>query len=154
MKQSDTNPALVVRAAGATCAFPVSQVLETMRPLPIQPVANLPAFVLGVALVRGVAMPVVSLSAFFDGKAPGEGTRFVTLRAGARTVAVLVDSVVGIAELSRDNFQELPPLLSQIQPEVMETIGRLDSELVVVLRGARLVPDSVWEAASVAGVAR
>jgi purine-binding chemotaxis protein CheW len=154
MKECAANPAVVVRAAGATCAFPVSQVLETMRPLPIQPVANSPAFVLGVALVRGVAVPVVSLAAFFGGEALSEGARFVTLRAGARTVAVLVDSVIGIAELNQGRFQELPPLLSQLQPAVMETIGRLDSELVVVLRGARLVPDSIWEAASVAGVAR
>jgi purine-binding chemotaxis protein CheW len=145
MMPSAVNPALVVRAAKATCAFPLAQVLETMRPLPIQSVANLPQFVLGVALVRGAPAPVVNLAAFFDAAAVADGARFVTVRGSKGAIAILVESVVGVVELKQGNFHELPTLFNQLRPEAIESIGRLDSELVVVLQSARLVPDSVWE---------
>ncbi len=32
--------------------------LETMRPLPVEPMAGTPPFMLGISVVRGVAMPV------------------------------------------------------------------------------------------------
>lgn len=146
MDQAQGNPALVVQAGGIICAFWLSQVVETMRPLDVKPLANLPEFILGVALVRGNAVPVIDLGAFLGRAGRGEHARFVTLRTGERRVAVLVDEVVGIRELGLAGFGDLPPLLSRVRPGVIEAIGEVDSELVVVLASARLVPDTVWAA--------
>lgn len=154
MNESRANPALLARVPGALCAIPLVQVIETMRPLPIEPLASECDFILGAARIRGAAVPVVGLTALFQGnQGCGETncelpTRFVTLRVGARCVALAVHSVVGVADLSDQVFCELPPLLANVGTESIQTLGTLDAEFLVVLDMARLVPESIWEALS------
>jgi purine-binding chemotaxis protein CheW len=142
-----SSPALLVRVPGALCAFPLAEVIETMRPLPVEPLANTPDFIQGMARIRGAAVPVVELTALFQGDHRGEiATRFVTLRVGQRCVALAVQSVIGIADLNDQAFDNLPPLLKTVRTELIRTLGTLDAEFLVVLNTARLVPDSVWRA--------
>jgi purine-binding chemotaxis protein CheW len=154
MDEPRANPALLARVPGALCALPLAQVIETMRPLPIEPLASQSNFILGVARIRGAAVPVVGLTALFQGDRSGWDqscelpARFVTLRVGQRCVALAVHSVVGIVDLGYKVFGELPPLLSSLGTEPIQTLGTLDAEFLVVLDMARLVPDSAWEALS------
>lgn len=149
MDRSRANPALLVRVPGALCAFPLADVIETMRPLPIEPLAGRSDFILGVARIRGAAVPVVQLTALFQGDAGDDpSTRFVTLRVGQRCVAFAVQSVVGIADLNDQVSGELPPLLRMVRTELIQTLGTLDAEFLVVLDTARMVPESVWHALS------
>ena len=141
--------ALVVRASGAVCAIPASQVIETMRPLPIEPLANLPNFIRGVALIRGAAVPIVDLGAVLEASGDpampaSHAGRFVTLRIGERCVALAVDSIIGLVPLNPERFSALPPLLNHARRDVIQAIGTLDAELLLVLETARLVPESVW----------
>ncbi len=146
MDQPRAIPALLARVQkGIACAFPLADVIETMRPLPIEPLANAPDFVLGVACIRGAAAPVVRLSMLFNEQQLGDhSTRFVTLRVGQRCVAVAVESVIGIADLSDRAFGNLPPLLQTGRAEFVQSLGMLDKDFLVVLDAARIVPDSVW----------
>lgn len=147
MDQSSPNPALLVRVTGALCAFPLAEVVETMRPLPVEALENTPDFILGMACIRGAAVPVVLLSALFHGDRRREpSTRFVTLRVGQRLIALAVESVVGIADLSDHVFDNLPPLLKTVGTEFIQALGTVDAEFLVMLHTARLVPDSVWQA--------
>ena len=147
MDQPRANPALLVRVPGALCAFPLAEVIETMRPLPIEPLAIQSEFIQGVACIRGAAVPVVQLTALFHGDGRCElPTRFVTLRVGQRCVALAVQSVVGIVDLSDQVFGNLPPLLKTVRTELIQNLGTLDAEFLVMLDTARLVPDSVWDA--------
>lgn len=118
-----------------------------MRPLPIEPLAGMPVFVRGVALVRGRPMPVIDLNALLQG---GEITsafgRFVTVKAGERRVALGVDGVIGLRRLESLSLADLPPLLRDAGTDRIEAIGTCDAELLVVLRAARIVPDQVWAA--------
>jgi len=147
MDQARANPVLLARIPGALCALALAQVIETMRPLPIEPLACQSDFMLGVARIRGAAVPVVQLTALFQGDHSCEPpTRFVTLRVGQRCVALAVQSVIGIADLSDQVFGKLPPLLTNAGTELIESLGTLDAEFLVVLDTARLVPESMWEA--------
>ena len=76
-----TSPVFVVMAGTRVCAFPLHYVAETMRPLPIQPVAGTPDCVRGVSVIRGTPTPVVDLKALLDNgeNCPSYG-RFVTLK--------------------------------------------------------------------------
>jgi len=56
---------LLFRIGGRLCALRLESVLETMRPLPVEPMAGTPPFVLGISIVRGVAMPVVDPARLF-----------------------------------------------------------------------------------------
>jgi purine-binding chemotaxis protein CheW len=139
---SGSEHVLVCRSRGIQIALPLEHVVETMRPLPIEPIGSAPLFVLGLALVRGEPIPVVDAARLIGGTA-SEATRFVTLRAGARSVALAVDAVLVVRALSRAALNALPSLLSEIDEGVISAVGRLDAELLVVLRSAQIVSDSV-----------
>jgi purine-binding chemotaxis protein CheW len=144
-KQSRT---LIVRVKGRLCAVPLTHVIETMRPLPVEPISGVPSFVLGISIIRGIPTPVVDLGAVLG--TPNElAERFITLRLGDRQVALSVDAVVGVRELDRATIQELPPLLERASKDVVETIGTLDEQVLMVLRAGWEVPDEVWQALTV-----
>ena len=60
MDALDRSPALLVRAGGRLCAVPLPQVVEVVRALPIDAIPGAPAFVRGLTIVRGRAVPVAS----------------------------------------------------------------------------------------------
>jgi purine-binding chemotaxis protein CheW len=124
---------LVTRVGGIACALPIERVVETMRPLPIEPVRGALPSVRGMAVIRGAPLPVIDVAALL-GQAPREQARFVVVRTGTRHVALLVDAVIEVRELAA--VAELPPL---VQGEVAAAVGAIDRELLVVLDAARLV---------------
>jgi purine-binding chemotaxis protein CheW len=147
MEDDRRNPALLVRVGGALCALPLTEVIETMRPLPVEPLSDKSEFIKGVARIRGAAVPVVQLSALFQGEGGRDlSTRFVTLRVGQRCIALAVQSVLGVADMNDQVFNSLPPLLKTARTEFIQALGTLDAEFLITLDSARLVPDSVWHA--------
>lgn len=140
---------LVCRVGAKLCALPLSGVLETLRPLPAEPLAGAPDFVSGVALIRGRPTPVVDARRLLGGAVPAAPTRYVTLGFGAdaatpRVVALSVDAVLGVRELAEAELARVPALL-QGQRELISALGALDAELLVVLEHARLLPESLWQ---------
>ena len=136
---------LVVRVQTRVCAVPLMHVVETMRPLPVESISGVPSFVRGVSIIRGVPTPVVDLGAVLG--APGGTTeRFVTLRLGDRQVALSVDAVLGVRDVGLSAIQELPPLLRGASKDVVEAIGTLDEQFLMVLRAGWELPDEVWQA--------
>lgn len=148
-----SNAVLLVRVPSAVCALSLSDVIETMRPLSISPLSEVPGFVCGVALIRGVPTPVIDLGALFHADRRLPAARFVTMRNGGRIIALAVQSVMGVAELDRSNTTTLPPLLKNARTDAIEAIGRLDAELLVMLQTTALVPESVWKSIGVRGAA-
>lgn len=128
------------------CAFPIAHAIETMRPRPVEPLRGMPAFVLGLAIIRGEPLPVVHLGRLLGAEGSSSASRFVTLRAGRRNLALAVEEVLGVREVDSDRLTELAPLLGADAVEVIETVGRLDAELLVVLSAMKIVPQAVWEA--------
>jgi purine-binding chemotaxis protein CheW len=116
-----------------------------MRPLPIQPVAGTPSFVRGVSVIRGTPTPVVDLKALLENSenSPSYG-RFVSLKLEERRVVIGVNSVVGLKHLDSAQLGELPPLLRDVNTDLIESFGTRDAELLLVLRAARIVTDEVW----------
>jgi purine-binding chemotaxis protein CheW len=135
---------LVMRAASVSCFIPTRLVREVMRPLPIEPFAGAPSFVLGASVVRGAPVPVVHLAALLGLRAPGAPTRFVSLNVAGRSVALAVDEVSGVRSLSVARSVSMPPLLRGAHPDAVESIGALDAELLVVLGSAQIVADDLW----------
>lgn len=138
--------AVLCRVGSVVCALPAEHVSETMRPLPVEPLAGMPAFIAGLAIVRGVPTPVVDLARLLGVSDPLPATRFVTIRIGDHHAAVAVDAVLGVRAVRGDALHELPPLLGDAGADAVDAVGALDANLVVVLRGARIVPPAVWDA--------
>lgn len=134
------------RVESVACALPITAVVETMRPLPLQRVETAPAFVAGVAMIRGVPTPVIDTARLL-GTAPATETgRFITVAVGDRRVALAVTSVVGLRAVAATELRALPPLLAGAETGAVSAIGTLDRELLLLLRGVRLVPETVFAA--------
>jgi purine-binding chemotaxis protein CheW len=123
-------------------ALPLDAVIEIMRPLPLKVVADMPAYVRGVCIVRGAPVPVVDVGLLVTGTTePIE--RLVSIRAGMRKIALAVSAVVGVHATRGEDFNDLPPLLRGAGREAIVSIARLDAELLFCLEAARLVPEDV-----------
>lgn len=152
MPQPARQTVLIVRAGSRSCALPISAVVETLRPLPVSPIAGAPPFVQGVAMVRGEPAAVIDLAGFLgDAPAAGAAARWVTVRTGDRPAALAVSGVDGVAQLDAADAGRLP-LLADACGGALEALRGRDDELLLVLRTARLMPGEVraalqsWEA--------
>ncbi|MGH3087763.1 MAG: chemotaxis protein CheW [Rubrobacteraceae bacterium] len=115
-----------------------------MRPLPLEALAGMPPFVLGLSIIRGAATPVVDAGKLLGTDETPPPARFLTLKVGERRVALAVDAVVGVRDLAAQALEDLPPLLHEAGADVVSAIGTLDSGLLLLLRSARVVPEPVW----------
>jgi purine-binding chemotaxis protein CheW len=139
---------LLCQVGSRLIALALGDVRETMRPLPIEPLDGMPPFILGLAVIRGVPVPIIDACRLLSPSSsvyPATSARFVTLRLGERTAALAVDAVVEVRLLDRATLMGIPPLLQERQAE-LAAIAALDTELVLVLQAARLVPDQIWSA--------
>lgn len=135
-----TIDCLLCRVHGSLCALPLEHAAEVMRPLPIRSLDAAPEGVLGVAVIRGAGVPVVSGAALLGKKGLGGAGRFVVLAVEGRHVALAVDDVLGVRRIPAHVLGAVPPLLSQSARGV-SAIGALDAGLLLVLDAARLVPE-------------
>lgn len=136
---------LLVRAGGVVGALPLPDVVEALRPLPLEPLPELPPGVLGLSVVRGEPVPVVDLRLVLGREAPA-ARRWVVLRVEGRRVALVVDAVLGVERLEPGPADDLPPLLAGGDADVVDGLAARDAALLVRLRAARLVPAALWQA--------
>jgi purine-binding chemotaxis protein CheW len=141
----DRDRCLVCRVEDRLCALPLAHVRETMRPLAVESIPGAPTAVAGLAIIRGVPVPVVDLASMLVGRT-SHPTRFVTLDVSGRQVAVAVDAVIGVRAIASEALEELPPLVRDAASDTVAAVGTLDAQFLVVLRSARLLPESLWSA--------
>jgi purine-binding chemotaxis protein CheW len=134
---------LIARARAVHCALPLSHVVEIMRPLPYEAIADAPSFMLGVAVVRDAPVPVIDCGAFVQSDARAEHTRWASVRAGDRSAVIAFEEISGVRELPIESAS-LPPLLSGAPSEALSGLALLDRKLLLVLHASRLVPKSAW----------
>ena len=138
-----SSPALVFRAGEYACALGISDVVEILRPQPVQKLEQMPAGLSGLSLIRGSAVPVCNLSELLGG-GPGVARRLVFIRAGSRRVALAVDAVIGVRDLQSLCVESAPSLMGDAG-EALEGIARLDRELLLVLRSAKILSSHTWQ---------
>jgi len=140
---------LLCRVGAKVCGLPLERVLETMRPLPAEPLAKLANFVTGIALIRGRPTPVVDARKLLGSDSEQPAARYVTLgvgeQAAPRVAALAVDAVLGVREVTAELLAGLPGLLREESSAAVTALGTLDAELLLLLETARLLPEAVWE---------
>jgi len=141
---TESLPVLLCRVGALVCTLPLMHVAETMRALPVEPLAGMPPFVTGLSIIRGAPVPVVDLGTLLGEGGPVKRDRLVTLRVQDRYVALAVDEVLAIKTLESRSARELPPLLRGVSTEFVSAVGALDSQLLVLIEAALVLPDSAW----------
>jgi purine-binding chemotaxis protein CheW len=120
----------------ALAAIPVRHVRETMRPLPLEPIAGAPPFVMGAAVVRGRPVPVLDAAKLVSGR-DDPALRWIALEVGERTAVLAVHEVIGVQPLTL--VTEPAPLLANAARGAIDELASLDGQLLAVLRAGRLI---------------
>src|ERR1700726_254760 len=89
---------LLCRAGTQLCALPLEHVVEIMRGLPAEPVAGAAPYVRGLSVIRGAPVPVID-AGLLVGQYATENAQLVTIRVEGRTIALAVQSVLGLSTL-------------------------------------------------------
>jgi purine-binding chemotaxis protein CheW len=129
---------LVFEARRHLCAMPAEQVVETLRPLAVEPLAAAHDFILGLSAIRDRSVPVVDVGALLGTGGERNCTRFIVLRVEERFVALAVEAVLGVRKVASRSLQDLPPLLGEASTAHITSIGALDSAFLLVLRAGRV----------------
>jgi purine-binding chemotaxis protein CheW len=146
-KNHSTDLWLLCKAGSHRFALPMTNVVETMRMLPIEAVNGPPRLVCGLSIIRGAAVPVIDTARMFDDQA-ARYERLVTVRTGERIVAFAASAVLGVQLFQGSECEELPPLLRDAQ--VIAALAKLDKQLVFFLRVARALPDDFDDSSTTA----
>jgi len=140
---------LVARVGGMACAVPIEQVVETMRPLPVEPLGRSSdpglAAIDGLAVIRGAPVPVIDVRRLL-GAPCGPAERLVVLRFADRRLAILVDAITDVRQIEQATLAGLPPLLDGAGRDSVAAIGARDAALLVVLDATRVLPEDSWRA--------
>jgi purine-binding chemotaxis protein CheW len=146
MADGDACRMVLFRVGTGMCAMPVQHVIETMRPQPVQALADTPHYIMGVSVIRGAPVPVVDLAALLHGRSE-KPARMVTVEAGPHTAALAVGEIAGVVAIPPASLESLSPLLGE-HSGAASSVGVIDTGVLFLLDGARMVPDDVWQALS------
>ncbi|MPZ47144.1 MAG: chemotaxis protein CheW [Betaproteobacteria bacterium] len=110
-------------------------VLEHLTPLP-----GLPAFVLGIARVRGEIVSVLDLRSLFELPERGLGqlNRLIVLQSAHMRFGLLADAIEGMRRLPRGGLVASLPTLEGVRARYLLGVSE---ERIVVLDAARLLAD-------------
>ncbi|MEV4141746.1 chemotaxis protein CheW [Dactylosporangium sp. NPDC049742] len=123
---------LVFGVGDLLCALPLREVVETIRPLPVQPLAGTADVLLGVSVIRGLAVPVVDTARLL-GAAAERPSRFVTTRTGSGPLAYATGPVRGVLPVEPDADRPPPPMLAASATRIVAAVGVLDARPLLFL---------------------
>ncbi len=129
MPSSELEPLLVFSLEGRRFALKASVVQRVLRAAEITPLPDAPAGVRGLVNIGGNIVPVYDLRVRFNMpvRAVRSSDFFVIATTYERTVAVLVDDLIGLMECSVTPTDEVV-----LGVEVIEGVVKMDSELVLL----------------------
>lgn len=142
LEDQGTRCLVVCRTDTHCCGLPVEHVSEVMRPLPVDKIPGAPNFILGLAVIRGLATPVLDLACLFDQarvSATQATARFIVIQGAERPLALAVAQVQGVRQIAEATVRDMPPLLQQLSGPVTAYLTERDAGLLLMLDSARLL---------------
>jgi purine-binding chemotaxis protein CheW len=118
----------------------ILKVQEINKMIDITRIPNAPPFVEGVINLRGKIIPIVDLRKRlgFDSKSYDKSTRIIVVELDGTVLGFIVDSVSEVLRISANTVEPPPPLVSGIESEYIEGVGKLDNRLLILLELKRV----------------
>jgi purine-binding chemotaxis protein CheW len=117
--------------------LPIASVQEIirMRNVKITAIPNAPGFIEGVINLRGRMIPVVDLRTKFgmEQQERGRSNRIVVTNIDERTIGLVVDAVVEVVRVARDELEVLPDLVTGVGADYIKGVTRIDERMIIVL---------------------
>jgi purine-binding chemotaxis protein CheW len=134
---------LVFGVGDLLCALPLRDVVETIRPLPVQPLAGTADVLLGISVIRGLAVPVVDTARLLGAKTVADDwpSRFVTTRTRQGPLAYATGPVLGVLPVEPDASRPPPPMLTAAATHLVAAVGVLNSQPLLFLSNEPVATD-------------
>ncbi len=116
------------------------RVREIIRPIPVTPVRQGPAFIEGVIDLRGVIIPMIDLRKRF--KLPAEetaSTRYIIAVVNGRSIGLIVDEATDILRIPRSTIREAPHILSGDNAPYFLGVCNFKGRLLTLLNVKKIV---------------
>lgn len=99
----------------------------------VVPVPNSVEFITGIINLRGEIIPVLSLNKKFGVENPKPASNMIIVNVKDTNVALEVDSVVEIRDLTATDIVKMPILVTNKDNSFMDRVARIKDQLVVLL---------------------
>ena len=119
----------------------VTQVQGVVEVEFITKVPNAPIFVEGVTNLRGEVIPVIDLRKKFGSpeRGPDEDFKMIVIGRGQRAMGVMVDSVNVVMDISSDEIDEIPNIVTSIDDDGVLGVAKQEDYLIVLLDLLKIV---------------
>ncbi|OGO78716.1 MAG: chemotaxis protein CheW [Clostridiales bacterium GWB2_37_7] len=113
----------------------IMQVQEISPYQKLTKVPNSPAFVDGIANLRGDVIPVVSLKQKFNlaENQVTELTRLIVINNGNRRTGFVVDDASEVITISDKDIEEAPPMIVGADRKYIQGVGKIDKRILIIL---------------------
>jgi purine-binding chemotaxis protein CheW len=128
------------RLASETYGIESAFIRETHPLKDLAPLPGVPAFVLGIANVRGQVLSVVDLKKLFDLPENGLGQldKLIILRNEQMEFGILADDILGARSIALEAIQAAPPTICGVGAEYMRGVT---AERVIILDAQKILDD-------------
>jgi purine-binding chemotaxis protein CheW len=122
----------------------VNQVQGVLEMQEITRVPNAPHYIEGVTNLRGDVIPVVDLGKKFGtGNLESESSKkMMVIGQGESATGVLVDAVMEVLNISKDDVDEVPDVVSTAESDHMLGVAKHNEDLVILLNLMNVVGNS------------
>jgi len=124
-------------------AIPILSVQEINRMMQITRVPQSPAFIEGVINLRGKIIPVMDLRKRFgiDALEDSSEARIIVVEVATRVIGFTVDCVNEVLRIDSGIVESPPAMVSGIDSDYVEGVGKLEDRLLILLNLERLFSD-------------
>jgi purine-binding chemotaxis protein CheW len=132
---------LAFRLGPEEYALDITRISEIIKPRECTNIPRVPDFILGLISLRGVVVPLIDLRQRFKlgtGQI-GAASRIVVCREGEVTAGLLVDSITQVLRLPSDLIEPPPAVLSGIDRQLLDGVGRYQGRMVILLNLATVL---------------
>lgn len=126
---------VVFRLGDGEYGIDILRVKEIIRHQKAVKVPDAPDFIEGIINYRDSVAPVIDLNRRFKlgGRDADHSTRIIIVNIGDKQVGFLVDQVEEVLRIPEENIQAAPEVVSNVERQYIEGIGKLEGRLIIVL---------------------
>jgi purine-binding chemotaxis protein CheW len=131
----DYEEFLCIRVSNEIYGINIMKIKEIIKPREVTEVPRTPSFVSGVVSLRGVIIPIFDMNdrlGLVRESATGR-ERVVVVKHGDDYTGLLVDEVIQVVRIAKDNFESAPAVLEGINRDFVNGIGRADNRMIILL---------------------
>lgn len=134
---------VVFRVAEEKYGIPIEQVQEVIKSVDITRLPQMPSSIKGIIQLRERVIPIMSLRSHFgQNETEREDRRIVIVNFSGAFIGLEVDSVDEVLEIPAENIDHLAASLSGAQRHYVDGIGKIDDELIILLKLDHLLEGS------------